>query len=107
MAYALARAVRLVVGVVVLVIVIGGVLFVLSANPSNAIVRDIHDVASTLVGPFKNVFSIAGHPKMTLVANWGLAVLVYLIVGGLIASLIARMAPRGVRRRRARPLIAE
>jgi len=106
MAYVLARAVRLVVGVVVLIIVVGGVLFVLSANPGNTIVRDIHDAASTLVGPFKNVFSINGHPKETLVANWGLAAIVYLIVGGLIAGLIARMAPRGVRRR-ARPLIAE
>jgi len=106
MAYALARAVRLVVGVVVLVIVVGGILFVLSANPSNAIVHDIHNAASTLVGPFKNVFSIGGHPKETLVANWGLAVVVYLIVGGLVASLIAQMAPRGVRRR-ARPVIAE
>lgn len=105
MAYALARAVRLVVGIVVLVIVVGGILFVLSANPANAIVHDIHDAASTLVGPFKNVFSISGHPKETLVANWGLAAIVYLIVGGLIAMLIARMATRGVRRR-ARPLIA-
>ncbi len=83
MAYALARLVRTVVGVVVLVIVVGGVLFLLSANPSNAIVRDIHDAASWLVGPFKNVFSISGHPKATLAANWGLAAIVYLVVGGL------------------------
>jgi len=106
MAYALARAVRLVVGIVVLVIVVGGILFVLSANPSNAMVHDIHDAASVLVGPFRNVFSISGHPNETLVANWGLAAIVYLIVGGLIAGLIARTAPRGVRRR-ARPLVAK
>ena len=99
MAYALARLVRLMVGVVVLVIVVGGFLFLLSANPGNAIVHDIHDAASTLVGPFKNLFSISGHPKATLAVNWGLAAIVYLIVGGLIATLIARMAPRGVRRR--------
>ena len=47
MAYALARLVRTVVGVVVLIIVVGGVLFLLSANPSNAIVHDIHNAAST------------------------------------------------------------
>jgi hypothetical protein len=105
MAYALARLVRTVVGVVVLVIVVGGVLFLLSANPSNAIVRDIHDAASWLVGPFKNLFSINGHPKATLAANWGLAAIVYLVVGGFIASLIARMGTRGVRR--TRPVIAE
>jgi hypothetical protein len=45
------------------------------------------------------VFSISGHPTETLVANWGLAAIVYLGVGGLIATLIMRLAPRGVRRR--------
>jgi hypothetical protein len=108
MAYALARAVRLVVGIVVLVIVVGGILFLVSANPSNTVVHDIHDAASTLVGPFRNLFSINGHPKETLVVNWGLAAIVYLIVGGLIAGLIARMGSRGVRRRRpARAVIAD
>lgn len=103
MAYALARLVRLIVAAVVLVIVVGGVLFLLSANSSNTIVRGIHDVASTLVGPFKNVFSVHGHPKETLAANWGLAALVYLLVGALIASLIARMTPRT---RPRRPVVA-
>ena len=102
MAYALARLVRLAVGVVVLIIVVGGVLFLVSANPSNAIVHDIHDAASTLVGPFKNLFSFSGHPKATLAVNWGLAAIVYLIVGGLIASLIARMGTRRVRPTRRR-----
>jgi hypothetical protein len=104
MAYAFARLVRLVVGLIVLVIVVGGLLFLLSANPSNAIVRDIHDAASTLVGPFKNLFSINGHPKATLAVNWGLAAIVYLVVGGFISRLIARMGSRGVRR--PRPVVA-
>jgi hypothetical protein len=103
MAYALARLVRFVVGLVVLVIVVGGVLFLLSANPSNAIVHDIHDAASTLVGPFKNLFSISGHPKATLAVNWGLAAIVYLVVGGLISRMLARMGTRRVGR--ARPVI--
>lgn len=100
MAYGLARLVRLVVGLVVLVIVVGGVLFLLSANPGNTIVHDIHNAASTLVGPFKNLFSIGGHPKLTLALNWGLAAIVYLIVGSFIASLIARMGARSARPRR-------
>jgi hypothetical protein len=104
MAYALARLVRLVVGLVVLVIVAGALLFLLSANPSNAIVHDIHDAASTLVGPFKNLFSISGHPKATLAVNWGLAAIAYLVVGAFISGLLARMSSRGVRRRR--PVIA-
>jgi len=104
MAYALARLVRLVVGLIVLVIVVGGALFLLSANPTNAIVRDIHDAASTLVGPFKNLFSFSGHPKATLAVNWGLAAIVYLVVGGFISRLLARMGTRGVGR--TRPVIA-
>jgi hypothetical protein len=105
MALALARLVRGVVGIVALIIVVGGVLFILGANPSNSIVREIHDAASTLVGPFKNVFSFKGHPKATLAANWGLAVIVWLVVGHLIASLIARMAPRRRGLRRTRPVL--
>jgi hypothetical protein len=100
MALVLARLVRLVVGLIVLVIVVGGLLFLLSANPSNAIVRDIHDAASTLVGPFKNLFSFSGHPKATLAVNWGLAAVVYLVVGGFISRMLARMGTRRVRRTR-------
>lgn len=92
---ALARLVRLVVGIVVAVIVVAIVLRLLSANPANSIVKDIHDVAKALVGPFKNVFSIK-NAKASLAVNWGLAAVVYMIVGGLIAGLIARAAPRGV-----------
>ena len=110
MAFALARLVRAVVSIVVLVIVVGGVLFLLGANPNNAIVHDIHDAAAWLVGPFKNLFSFNGHPKATLAANWGLAAIVWLVVGHLVATLIARMAPRRTRRRgfrRGRPVVAE
>jgi uncharacterized protein YggT (Ycf19 family) len=91
----IARLIRLVVGIVVLLIVVAILLRVLSANPGNVVVRDIHDVAGTLVGPFKNLFSIKG-PKLGMAVNWGIAALVYLIVGSFIARLIARMAPRGV-----------
>jgi uncharacterized membrane protein len=86
------RLVRLVVWVVVLIIVAGILLRVLDANTSNAIVRDVHDVAKTLVGPFANVFKLH-NPKTQLAVNWGLAAVVYLIVGSIIASLIARAAP--------------
>jgi hypothetical protein len=107
MAIALARLVRAVVNIVVLVIVVGGVLFLLGANSSNVIVRDIHDAASWLVGPFKNLFSFNGHPKATLAANWGLAAIVWLVVGHFIASLIARMGARRRRVGRARPVVVD
>jgi hypothetical protein len=90
---AIARVVRLVAGVVALIIVAAILLRVFSANPANSIVKDIHDAASTLVGPFKDVFNIK-NPKVSIAVNWGLAAIVYLIVGGIVASWIARIAPR-------------
>ncbi len=89
----LARLIRTVAGLVVLVIVLGILLFVLLANPHNAIVSDIHDAAKWLVGPFQNVFSVKGS-KLNLALNWGLAALVYAVVGGALASLAARGAMR-------------
>jgi hypothetical protein len=67
----------------------------LDANMDNVIVRDIHNAANFLVGPFKNVFSPKGH-KTDIAVNWGLAAVVYLLVGSLIAGLLVRLAPRGV-----------
>ena len=93
MALGLARIVRFVAGVVALVIVVAIVLFVLGANQSNAIVKDIHDAGAWLAGPFKNLFSIH-NAKVAMAVNWGLAALVYLLVGHLIARLLVRMTPR-------------
>ena len=90
-----ARVVRLITWLVVLVIAVAIVLWVAGANPANAVVKDFHDVANTLVGPFRNVFKIKD-AKEALAVNWGIAAVVFLIVGSLLASLIARMAPRGV-----------
>jgi hypothetical protein len=90
----IARLVRLVTALVALVIVVAIVLRVLGANPGNVVVKDIHDIGKTLVGPFHNVFSLK-NPKASIAANWGLAAVVWLIVGSVIASLIARISPRG------------
>jgi ABC-type dipeptide/oligopeptide/nickel transport system permease component len=95
MMVALARLVRMIAGLVVLVIVVGILLRVLGANPANSIVSDIHDAGRALVGPFKNMFTLK-NPKSELAVNWGLAAVVYLIVGGLVAGLITRAAPRGL-----------
>lgn len=92
---ALARLVRLIAALVALVIVVAIVLRVAGANPANVIVRDIHDIGKTLVGPFHNVFSLK-NPKASIAANWGLAAVVWLILGSVIAALITRMAPRPV-----------
>jgi hypothetical protein len=99
---AIARLVRLIVGLIVLVIVAAIVLKLAGANPGNVIVRDVHDVAKVLVGPFKDVFTIK-NPKASITANWGLAAVVWLVVGGLVAKLITKAAPSGVHP--ARPVV--
>jgi CDP-diglyceride synthetase len=94
----LARAIRAVVGVVVAIIVLAVVLTLLGANQSNTIVGAIHDAGAWLVGPFANVFSVRG-PKLHMALNWGLAAVVYAVVGGLLASFVARGSAAASRRR--------
>ena len=85
----LARVVHLVVSVVVLIIVAGIVLVLLKANPTNSIVSQVHDWARSLAGPFDGIFSFH-NARVAIAVNWGIAAVVYLIVGGLIARLIGR-----------------
>jgi hypothetical protein len=99
----IARLLRTVAWLVVVVIVAGILLVVLSANPHNVIVSDIHDAGQWLTSPFHNVFSVKG-AKLHTAVNWGLAALVYLVVGYLLASLVARLTP-GTRFGGVRPVV--
>lgn len=90
----IARLIRTVATLVAAVIVAAILLRVLGANGHNQIVHDVHVVAGTLVGPFKGLFSVGGS-KVTMAVNWGIAAVVYLIIGHLIARLIAAAALRG------------
>jgi hypothetical protein len=85
----LGRLIEIVVAVVAAIIAIGVLLVVLDANPSNDIVKAIHDAAQWLVGPFKGFFSIDDR-KLEVAVNWGLALLVYVLVGRTIAGLLRR-----------------
>ena len=92
----LVRVVQLVVSIVVAIIVAGILLVVLKANPTNSIVSEVHSWAHWLVGPFDGMFSF--HSTNTAIAvNWGIAAVVYLFVGVLIARLIGgtHRYPRG------------
>ena len=84
----LANVIRTVAGVIVAILVIAILLVVLSASPSNDIVRWIHDAGSWLAGPFKGLFSIKDN-KLQIAVNWGLAALVYSIVAAFLTRLIA------------------
>jgi hypothetical protein len=87
--FLLARIVRLITALVVGFIIAGIVLHLLDANSGNAIVSFVYDVAGWLVTPFKGIFSPDGaHARIA--ANWGLAAVVYAIVGGILSRLLAR-----------------
>lgn len=88
-----ARVVMLAATLVALVIGAAILLRVLDANSANSIVKAVHDAGKALVGPFKDIFKI-DDPKVAMAVNWGLAAVVYLLVGGLIARLVRRAAVR-------------
>lgn len=95
---ALARLIRLATTIAVVLIAAGILLFVLGANGHNAVVKDVHDAAKWVVGPFQNVFHTKG-PKADLAINWGLALVLYAIVGGFLARMLSRPFGRGFGRR--------
>jgi hypothetical protein len=85
----IARIVSLVTSVVVGLIVVGIVLVLLEANRDNAIVDWLVGAAGWLAAPFDNVFSMDSR-KERIAVNYGLAAVVYALVGGLILRLLRR-----------------
>ncbi len=83
-----ARVITIVVGILVAIIVLGILLVVLGANPDNGIVQAITDVAQALVGPFENLFTLKDK-NAEVAVNWGIAALIYLVVGQVIARIVA------------------
>jgi hypothetical protein len=88
-AWGLARLVNLLAGLVALTLVAGILLVVLEANRDNTVVDAVLDAAKFLAGPFDDMFQPDGR-KVRVAVNWGLAAVIYLIAGGLIARLLRR-----------------
>src|SRR5436190_10821605 len=84
----LARAISMVAAVVALILVLGIALVLLKANPSNQIVSAIHDAAQWLAGPFDGLFNLSKH-RTEIAVNWGIAAVVWLVVGRLVARIVA------------------
>lgn len=85
----LARIIGLITTLVVAVIVLGIVLVLLKANPDNAIVDAVRDAAKYLSKPFDAIFEM-DRRRTEIAVNWGIAALVYLIAGRLLARLVSR-----------------
>jgi hypothetical protein len=86
---ALARIIGLITLLVVLTIVLGIVLVVLKANPDNAIVDAIREAAKYLSKPFDAIFEMDKR-RTEIAVNWGIAAVVYLIAGRVLARVVSR-----------------
>ena len=91
---------RLVMTAAVLIALLIGLAIVLrdvDANTGNTIVKGIHEGANFFAGAFTGLITFNGHPKRAITVNWGIALVVYLIMGAVIAGAISRVGRGGLR----------
>jgi hypothetical protein len=96
----LARLVMTLATLIALLIALAIVLRDVDANSSNTIVKGLHEGANFFAGSFTGLITFAGHPKRAITVDWGIALVVYLIVGSLVANFIARLGRGGLSFRR-------
>jgi hypothetical protein len=102
----LARLVMLVASLIALLIALAIILRDVDANGANTIVKGIHEGANFFAGAFTGLIAFSGHPKRAITVDWGIALVVYLLVGTFVSRLIARVGRGGLnfeRRHRAAP----
>jgi uncharacterized protein involved in cysteine biosynthesis len=85
-ALAIAILVNLAAGILLLWIV----LYLLDANPANSFVDFIHDLANWLAGWSRGMFRI-DNDNTQVVADYGIAAVVYAIFGNLLARVVRRL----------------
>ena len=96
-----ARAVRIAFTVLAAILALGTILVVLRSNitEQNTIVRLITEVADAVSGPFSlndGIFVFTGEDATArnALTNWGIAAIVYLIIGRGLSSAIAPKSSR-------------
>jgi hypothetical protein len=97
----IARLVMGIASLIALLIALAIVLRDADANSANSIVKGIHEGANFFAGAFTGLIRFSGHPKRAITVDWGIALVVYLIVGSIVSSLIARIGRGGMRFERA------
>ena len=90
-----ARIINIVVLTIVGIILVGIVLYVLGANDQNVVVAFLLGLARFFVAPFNSLFELNDN-NAQVALNWGIAMLVYLIVGIFITRMLERTADRRV-----------
>jgi hypothetical protein len=82
--------IMLVVGVIALILVLHIIFVLFGANSANSIVSTDADWARHLAAWFDGLFNTA-NGKWNTVLNYGIATIVYLVVGRLLAGLLERV----------------
>jgi hypothetical protein len=102
----LARLLSAAITVIFLLIVVAILLRDFGANPHNGLVRDLHDAGHFFARPFDGLFTFHHHPKRAITINWGIAALVYAVIGGVIVGFFESAGISGViaARRSTRPV---
>jgi hypothetical protein len=97
----LARVWRIVFGVLAAILALGALLVVLrdNINESNSVVKLITDVADAISGPFSRdngIFDFTGKnaESKNALLNWGIAAIVYLLIGRFLANAITPKSTR-------------
>jgi hypothetical protein len=87
---AVATFVRIAAMIICILLALHIAFVVFSANGDNAIVRTVNDWADWFAWRFRDMFVPKDH-RVEVLVNYGIAAVVYLIVGRVIAGLIARI----------------
>jgi hypothetical protein len=98
----IARLVMTVATLIALLIGLAIVLRDVDANARNSIVKGIHEGANFFAGSFTGLLTFNGHPKRAITVDWGIALIVYLLLGAVLSGLIARVGRGGLRFQRTR-----
>ncbi len=75
-----------------------------NANRGNTIVKGIDESANFFAGSFTGMIRFSGHPDRAISVNWGIAALVFLFAGAVLARVIFAVGRGGIhagQRRRA------
>jgi len=86
----LSRVVSAIFGVIALILILHIVFVWVGVNANNGIVKSVADLAGTLAWGFKNLFSNA-NVKLQTFLNYGLAALVYLLIGAVLHRLFRNL----------------
>jgi hypothetical protein len=93
----LAQMVMVAASLIALLIGLAIVLYDVNANGANTIVKGVHGGANFFAGAFTGLIRFSGHPKRAITVDWGIALLVYMILAEVVSRAITNVGLSGLR----------